>query len=116
MDAYPGLVQEAAGGVSRESHAREMSPRRSVEELLESVGDVPLRLVYIAGNLTDAHEVERVLDERQIVFAVSLEAYTKAFSLALGGQYQGAFFYVPDFQHQHARELLQSHGMPDIVE
>lgn len=53
-----------------------MSPRRSVEELLETVGDVPLRLVYIAGNLVDAHEVERVLDERQIVFAVSLEAYT----------------------------------------
>ncbi len=72
--------------------------------------------MYIAGNLTDAHEVERVFDARQISFAVSLEAYTKAFSLALGGQYQGVFFYVPDSQHEHACELLHSRGMPDVVE
>lgn len=93
-----------------------MSPRRSVEELLDSLGDVPLRLVYIAGNLAEAHQVERVLDEREIEFAVSLEAYTKAFSLALGGQYQGVFFYVADFQHQYARHLLERRGLHDIVE
>lgn len=92
-----------------------MSPRRSIDELLDSVGDVPLKLVYIAGNLTDARHVERVLDEREIAYAVSLETYTKAFSLALGGQYEGVFFYVPVFQHQHARELLESRGMRDIV-
>lgn len=93
-----------------------MSPRRSVEELLDALGDVPLRLVYIAGNLTDAHQVEQVLEERHVEFAVSLEAYTKTFSLALGGQYQGVFFYVPDFQHPHARQLLESRGLPDIVD
>ncbi len=72
-----------------------MSPRRSVEELLEAGGDGSLRLVYIAGNLTDAHEVERVFDAQQISFAVSLEAYTKAFSLALGGAVPGGVFLCP---------------------
>ena len=89
-----------------------MSPRHTVDEL----ADTPLSLVYIAGSVADAQLAERVLDERQIDFAVSLETFTTASPLVFGGEYRGVFFYVPRFQHQLSRQLLEANGLKDTVD
>lgn len=89
-----------------------MCPRHTVDEL----ADTPLSLVYIAGNTGEAQAVERVLDERQIDYAISLEAFTTASPLVFGGEYRGVFFYVPRFQHQLVRQLLEAKGLKDTVD
>jgi hypothetical protein len=89
-----------------------MSPRRTTDEL----GETPLSLVYIAGNLADAHHVERLLDERNIEYAVSLETFTTESPMVFGGEYRGVFFYVPHVQHQMVCQLLQAQGLKDTVD
>lgn len=93
-----------------------MSPRWTVEELSRHLGDKPLALVYVAGTRADAHAAERVLDDRQIDFAVSLETFTTESPFLFGGEYRGVFFYVTRDQHELARHVLETNGLKDTVD
>ena len=70
-------------------------------------------LVYIAGNLTEAKQVEFVLNEKQIDYALNIESFNK--ESFLGGTYPGMFFYVSTCDAQDSREYLALRGLPDTV-
>ncbi len=105
-------IQNLPQGINQPECGVLMSPRRAPEEF----GEAPLSLVYIAGNTTDAHHAERVLNERNIDYMVSLESFTSESPLVFGGQYHGVFFHVPRLQHRLACELLETAGLRDTVE
>lgn len=88
-----------------------MSPRRSQEELV----DTPLRLVYIAGNMGEATEAERLLGDGQIDYTLRLEPFTTT-SFLVGNHYMGLYFYVPSAQLQACREALQAGGVAPVVD
>jgi hypothetical protein len=83
--------------------------RRTAEEM----HDVPLELVYIAGNLSDAQAAERELTRRGIDYTLSLDQF-KTMSL-LGGEHTGLFFYVPATWHDECVKLLEAAGLRDTV-
>ena len=89
--------------------ANAMSPRRSQEEMV----DTPLRLVYIAGNMGEATEAERLLGDGEIDYALRLEPFTTT-SFLVGNQYMGLYFYVPSAQVQACRNALQAGGMTPL--
>ena len=73
-----------------------------------------LRLVYIAGNVRDAGNAERLLTTLGVDYALDLESFTKG--ALFGGEYVGLFFYVPTEQYAVCKEYLVRHGMSDVVE
>jgi hypothetical protein len=79
--------------------------------------DTPLDLVFIAGNVSDAQFVERVLTERGVDYALSLEPFKheSVLSAVFGNTYNGLFFYVPLAVHQTVVEILEGAGMTDTV-
>jgi hypothetical protein len=85
--------------------------------MAEELSGTPLKPVYIAGNMADAERAERVLTERGIDYAVSLEPFTNssAMGAVLGGTYAGLFFYVPAAQHESSRALLSANGFVDTI-
>ena len=70
-------------------------------------------LIYIAGNLTEAEQVEALLNEKQIDYALNVESFVK--QSLLGGIYPGVFFYVSVHDAQDSREHLIFHGLTDTV-
>lgn len=78
----------------------------------------PVSLVYIAGNVVEAQQVERTFTERGLDYAVSLEPFTKSSTLGavFGGTYAGAFFYVSAMQRAQCVKLLKDSGLSDTVE
>lgn len=73
-----------------------------------------LRLVYIAGNVRDAGDAERVLTTLGVDYALDLDSFTKG--AVFGGEYVGLFFYVPKEQHAVCMEQLLRQGLSDVVE
>ena len=80
---------------------------------LEEFAERQPELVYIAGNLTEAEQVEVVLSEKQIDYALSIESFAK--QSFLGGTYLGMFFYVAAHDAQDSRECLALCGLTDTV-
>jgi len=87
--------------------------RRTAEEFSET----PLGLVYIAGNTVDAEQVERILTEHGVDYALSLEPFMKSSALGtvFGGIYAGVFIFVSATQHECCRDLLRSKGFADAI-
>lgn len=81
---------------------------------LEELGHRELRLVYIAGNVRDAGNAERVLTTLGVDYALDLEPFTTG--AIFSRQYMGLFFYVPIEQHALCMEHLRRHGLTDVVE
>lgn len=71
-------------------------------------------LIYIAGNVVDAENVESLLNQKGIDYAVSVDAYVK--QSLLGGTYPGLFFYVSDRDAEPCREHLAVCGFQAAVE
>ena len=80
---------------------------------LEEFNERQPELIYIAGSLTEAKEVEAVLHEKQIDYALNIEYFAK--QSFLGGTYPGVFFYVSVHDAQDSREHLIFHGLTDTV-
>ena len=70
-------------------------------------------LVYIAGNLVDAKNVESALSDSHIDYAINIENYEK--NSFLGGTYPGVFFYVSDQDAHRSRECLKALGFTNII-
>lgn len=85
-------------------------PRRTGNDLRE----VPLSLVYIAGNVVDAEKAERTLTAQGVDYVLSLESFAST-SVMLVGERTGLFVYVPTAQHRSCRELLERSGLMDTV-
>jgi hypothetical protein len=86
--------------------------RRSQEEI-----QGPLSVVYIAGNMADAKRAEKVLTDRGVEYALSLEPFTTESPLArfMGAEYMGLFFSVSNAQHRIGCEVLEAEGLVDTV-
>jgi hypothetical protein len=84
--------------------------RRTLEELDQT----QLKLVYIAGNVTDARAAEACLTDMGLDYAVNLEQFTT--TSILGGVYAGAFIYVPADRHQECRTRLKACGLTDTID
>ena len=80
---------------------------------LEEFRERQPELIYIAGNLTEAKQVETVLNEKQIDYALNVEAFAK--QSFLGGTYPGVFFYVSVHDAQDSRECLILQGLTATV-
>ena len=80
--------------------------------LEEFTGSQP-ELIYIAGNLTEAKQVEVVLDEEHIDYALKIESFAK--QSFLGGTYLGMFFYVAAHDAQDSRAYLALRGLTDTL-
>jgi len=78
---------------------------------------VPLSLVYIAGNLSDASKVEGLLTERGVDYALSLDDYSHDSMLGavFGGVYKGLFVSVPAVDHRRVCDILEGAGLTDTV-
>ena len=70
-------------------------------------------LIYIAGNLTEAEQVEALLNEKQIDYALNVESFAK--QSLLGGIYPGVFFYVSVHDAQDSRKYLALRGLTDTL-
>ncbi|MFM8541616.1 MAG: hypothetical protein ACKOBZ_09140 [Nitrospira sp.] len=88
--------------------------RRTAEEL----DGIPLRLVYIAGNVVEAERTERTLTTHDIDYVLGLEPFTTTSMVGaiFSGIYAGVFFLVSSDQHSHCRELLRAQGLMNTVE
>ena len=84
--------------------------RRTLDELDQA----HLKLVYIAGNVTDAQAAEACLMEMGLDYAVNLEPFTT--TSLLGGVYTGAFIYVPAGRHPECRSRLEACGLTDTID
>ena len=81
---------------------------------LEELKDAQLKLVYIAGNVTDARAAEACLTDMGLDYAVNLEPFTT--TSMLGGVYAGVFIYVPASRHQECRTRLEACGLTDTID
>lgn len=70
-------------------------------------------LIYIAGTLMEAEQVEVVLNEKHIDYALNVESFAK--QSLLGGAYPGVFFYVSVHDAQGSRKYLALQGLTDTV-
>jgi hypothetical protein len=78
---------------------------------------VPLSLVYIAGNLSDANKAEGILTEQGVDYVLSLEDYSHDSMLGavFGGVYKGLFVSVRTIDHPRAYDMLEGAGLTDTV-
>ncbi len=84
---------------------------------VEDFSGTPLSLVYIAGNVPDAEQAERVLTEQGIDYALRLEPFRKDTLLGtiLGGTYMGLFFSVAKSERWRSLEALEAEGLTDTL-
>ena len=80
---------------------------------LEEFNERQPELIYIAGSLTEAEQVEAVLHEKQIDYALNIEYFAK--QSFLGGTYPGVSFYVSVHDAQDSRQSLVLRGLTDTV-
>ncbi len=80
---------------------------------LEEFADPSPELVYIAGNVVEAQQVESALSDNHIDYAMNIENYEN--HSFLGGTYPGVFFYVSDLDAQQSRECLHVRGFTDTI-
>jgi hypothetical protein len=74
----------------------------------EFFGDRELVLVYVARKLTHAQQIEGVLADGGVDFAVEADKYVAGFLFRK--ERIGAFFYVAPENEQAARQVLQKAG------
>ena len=67
-----------------------------------------MELVYVAGKLKEARQVEAILDEAGIDYAIQVEQYRAGVIFA--SVRAGAFFYVAPETAGRCREVLTSRG------
>jgi len=67
-----------------------------------------VELVYIAGKLEEAKNVEAVFERHRIDYDVRVEQYRAGFIFA--SVRAGAFFYVPADEAARSREILSGLG------
>lgn len=67
-------------------------------------GEAELDLVYMAGRLNEALELEKLLTENEIEYLVETGSYTGG--LLMRRRLTGAFFYVGSHDVARTRELL----------
>lgn len=77
----------------------------------ESFDGREVALIYIAGRLGEGREVERVLSERGIDYAVDAEPYQSRVLGILPVQYEGVGFYVLAAQADFCRGILREAGL-----
>ena len=80
---------------------------------LEEFNERQPELIYIAGSLMEAEQVEVVLHEKQIDYALNIEYFAK--QSFLGGTYPGASFYVSAHDAHDSRQSLVLRGLTDTV-
>lgn len=66
------------------------------------------QLVYIAKRLSDATELEQVLEKSGLDYGVEADTYTGG--IIFRGERVGAFFYVLPEAVETARSVLREHG------
>ncbi len=69
--------------------------------------------MYIAKRMSDATELERVLDESGLDYGVEADTYTGG--IIFRGERVGAFFYVLPESLEAARATLVEHGFRPAV-
>lgn len=84
---------------------------------VEDFSGTPLSPVYIAGNVPDAEQAERVLTERGIDYALRLEPFRRDSLLGsiLGGTYMGLLFSVPSAERRRSLDALEAEGLTDTL-
>lgn len=80
---------------------------------LDQMAGVPVSLVFIAGNTTEAERAERVLMTHGVDYALSLEPFTTDSVLDHVFQREriGLFFSVPDNALSQCRQWLAQAGL-----
>jgi predicted nucleic acid-binding Zn ribbon protein len=68
-------------------------------------------IVYIAGRLSESKQVEQVLTENAIDYAVDIESLEKRLLGILPVKYKGIGFYVFSGQADFCRRVLHGAGM-----
>jgi len=76
--------------------------------------DRPLVLVYIGKRLSESKEVEEVLTEAGIDYAVEVDYYTGG--VIFRRERAGAFFYIEESLLEPARQILRAKGHRPIEE
>jgi hypothetical protein len=71
-------------------------------------------LVYIAKRLSDALEIEKMLDAAGVDYGVEADTYTGG--IVFRSERVGAFFYVLPEAADGARSVLQQHGYKPSVQ
>ena len=73
--------------------------------------DQPVAMVYIAGRLREGKEVEQVLSDNAIDYAVDAEPFESRVLGILPVTYEGVGFYVLAGQAEVSRRVLREAGL-----
>lgn len=73
--------------------------------------DKAVTLVYIAGRLTEGKQVEQVLSDNGVDYAVDVEPFQTTVLGILPVEYEGVGFYVASHQADLCREVLRAAGL-----
>jgi len=77
---------------------------------IQSLKDKEVELIYIAANLKEAKEVEKILMSSTIDYALSIESFDKVMGNVVSVEYKGLFFYVLQGQGKYCKGLLKKAG------
>src|SRR5437763_1191941 len=78
---------------------------------LDDFHDDPLTRIYLAAYLKEAKQVEDVLTQHGIDYAVEVESYIKRFFAIFDAEYHGAGFFVRVAHANFARNMLREAGL-----
>ena len=73
--------------------------------------DKEVAMVYIAGRLSEGKQVEQVLSDNAVDYAVDIEPFESRVLGILPVQYEGVGFYVLLDQAQFCRGVLRAAGL-----
>ncbi len=73
--------------------------------------DKEVAMIYIAGRLSEGKQVEKILSENGIDYAVDVEPFESRVLGILPVQYEGVAFYVVSDQAKLSRRVLREAGV-----
>jgi hypothetical protein len=92
--------------------AMELRGERSMALVDPAVFDgKDVTMVYIAGRLSESKQVEQVLSDHDIDYAVDIEPFENRVLGFLRVEYEGVGFYVASSQAELSRRLLRDAGL-----
>jgi len=81
---------------------------------LDSFSERDVEPVFIAGSLSEAQRIEKLLTDEGIDYAVEIEKFMQT-RIVFTSEYHGATFYVLASQAPFCRKLLLDHGFSNGI-
>ena len=81
---------------------------------LDSFSEREVEPVFIAGSLSEAQRIEKILTDQGIDYAVEIEKYIQT-GMLLTSEYNGATFYVLSRQAPLCRKLFLDYGFSNGI-